>query len=748
MVDTQCFAYDYARRLSSAWTATDNCVNSPTPGNIATVGGPAPYWQSWTYDPAGDRATQTDHDTGGNTANDTTTTYTYPAAGSATDQPHTLTSTTATGPNATVNTASYTYDPSGNTTAITGGSTGNQSLTWNDQNQLATDTTSTGSTSYIYDTNGNLVIRRDPGQTTLFVDDEQVILNTTTNTTTATRYYTLGGVTIGARTPTIDSGNVQILVPDRQGTDQLTIDTATYAVTRRQYLPFGNPRGTTPATWPGGDKGYVGGTPDPTTTLENLGAREYNPANGRFLSADPILEVTDPTQMGGYDYAGNNPVTGSDPTGLEAGSWCVTQACAEAGANSTGLTGYGVQLGGFAGGGTSPPTYIRVSPRVAVQGTSNAERLRKLYIQEIHTFAPAVTNPDEAPPTVEGMAWADICAADHHVCDSELQDMMFFFKPSMDSLLINSCAVESGCGTGASGIVSNPGDSPYSFGGRSSAPPRTINIVTPTACNSFNGSTPVLMSDGTSKSIDQVKVGDTVADAVPGAFLGLPDQHHTVTAVHVTYTDHDYTDVTVNTARGPATITGTAHHLYWDATTHSWTEADQLHLGDQLQTSNDVTVSIIALRNYTATMVTYNLTIGTLHTYYVVAGDTPILVHNTQCRTADGKFANSDGTPGRVGAVDERTTLDQLDIDGASVVRGSVTVTIPGVGKRIYDGAVQIDGTWYGIETKGGTSPLTPRQQAADAWLNTPGNTATSTGRNSGYPLEGTFDSWVPEPGE
>ena len=127
---------------------------------------------------------------------------------------------------------------------------------------------------------------------------------------------------LAVRTVGLNSGNPQFLIPDRQGTDELSIDSATQAVTRRQYLPFGGPRGTAPTVWPGGDKGYVGGTPDPTTSLENLGAREYNPANGRFLSADPIFEQTDPTQMGGYDYAGNNPVTGSDPTGLMSNS-CV-----------------------------------------------------------------------------------------------------------------------------------------------------------------------------------------------------------------------------------------------------------------------------------------------------------------------------------------------------------------------------------------------------------------------------------------
>jgi hypothetical protein len=88
-------------------------------------------------------------------------------------------------------------------------------------------------------------------------------------------------------------------------------------------------------------------------------------------------------------------------------------------------------------------------------------------------------------------------------------------------------------------------------------------------------------------------------------------------------------DVTVSTSHGSATITGTAHHLYWDATTRSWTPADQLRLGDHLQSTNGATTTIVALRDYTTSTVTYNLTINNLHTYYVLASATPILVHNS-----------------------------------------------------------------------------------------------------------------------
>lgn len=310
-VDTQCFTYDYAQRISQAWTATDNCAATPSPGNSASVGGTdAPYWQSWTYDAAGDRQTQTDHATSGVTANDTTTTYHYPTQPSNTDQPTTLTNTTATGPNASADTASYSYDTAGNETGQTGGTPGTETYTWNDQGQLQTTTSSAGATNYVYDAAGNQILRRDPGSSTLILGNDELTLTGTT--VTGVRYYAVGGKTLAERTST---GAVTDLVPDRQGTDQLAIaTTAAQTVARRQYTPFGQTRGSAP-TWVAGDKGYVGGLADPTTSLETLGTRLYSAADGRFLSVDPVFEANDPTQIAGYDYAGNDPVTGSDPTG-------------------------------------------------------------------------------------------------------------------------------------------------------------------------------------------------------------------------------------------------------------------------------------------------------------------------------------------------------------------------------------------------------------------------------------------------
>ncbi|WP_406642538.1 Hint domain-containing protein [Amycolatopsis sp. WGS_07] len=146
--------------------------------------------------------------------------------------------------------------------------------------------------------------------------------------------------------------------------------------------------------------------------------------------------------------------------------------------------------------------------------------------------------------------------------------------------------------------------------------------------NSFAGSTPVLMADGTMKPIEQVKVGDKVRNAEPD---NANTEIHTVTAVHITDTDRDFVDVTVATPGGPKKITSTAHHRWWDATTHTWTDATDLRPGDLLDTPGGGHVAVQTLNRYTSSFRTYNLTIDTTHTYYVLAGATPILVHNNSC---------------------------------------------------------------------------------------------------------------------
>ena len=104
-------------------------------------------------------------------------------------------------------------------------------------------------------------------------------------------------------------------VADHHGTAHLAIDSDTQAVTKRYTTPFGAPRGTNPA-WVD-DKTFLGKPTDTTTGLTHIGAREYDPLIGRFISVDPVMNTTKPLSLNGYTYTENNPVTIADPTGLD-----------------------------------------------------------------------------------------------------------------------------------------------------------------------------------------------------------------------------------------------------------------------------------------------------------------------------------------------------------------------------------------------------------------------------------------------
>jgi RHS repeat-associated protein len=66
-----------------------------------------------------------------------------------------------------------------------------------------------------------------------------------------------------------------------------------------------------------GDHRFLGATRDQASGLTLLGARYHDPVLGRFLSVDPVLDVSIPAHLNAYSYGFNNPVTFSDASGLE-----------------------------------------------------------------------------------------------------------------------------------------------------------------------------------------------------------------------------------------------------------------------------------------------------------------------------------------------------------------------------------------------------------------------------------------------
>ncbi|MBD7950801.1 RHS repeat-associated core domain-containing protein [Oerskovia rustica] len=305
--DTQCFAYDALRRLTEAWTPkTADCGSAGR--TVANLGGPAPYWTSYTHDLVGNRTTSTQHTSTG----DRRSTYAYPAAGA--NQPHALKTVTHTASAPTAPTTdAYTYDAAGNLLTRNLAGEAPQTLTWDAEGKLDSLKEGTeASDEYIYSADGQRLVRHQDGVTTVYLPGGQE-LKLTGSTITGMRYYSFAGKTVASRTANGSAG-VRTLISDHHATAEISINNSTNQLTRRYHDPYGNPRGAAASTWVG-DRGFLN-KPTDSTGLTQVGARYYDAQTGRFISVDPLMDLTDPQQWNGYAYSNNNPTTYSDPTGL------------------------------------------------------------------------------------------------------------------------------------------------------------------------------------------------------------------------------------------------------------------------------------------------------------------------------------------------------------------------------------------------------------------------------------------------
>ncbi|WP_251055524.1 polymorphic toxin-type HINT domain-containing protein [Streptomyces sp. ISL-66] len=147
--------------------------------------------------------------------------------------------------------------------------------------------------------------------------------------------------------------------------------------------------------------------------------------------------------------------------------------------------------------------------------------------------------------------------------------------------------------------------------------------------NSFPAGTPVLMGDGSTRTIEQIKTGDQVLAADPESGNTGPRR---VEATIYTPDDRDFTDITLESATGGGSVTATDHHPFWSQKSRRWADAADLNAGDALRTADGGTVRISGVKHWKTLQPAYNLTVNDLHTYFVLAGRTPVLVHNTSAR--------------------------------------------------------------------------------------------------------------------
>ncbi|PIB08088.1 hypothetical protein B1C81_16915 [Streptomyces sp. HG99] len=651
--DNQCFTYDALRRLSEAWTQDEtSCAGTPS-GSV--LGGPAPYWTSYTYGKTGQRLTETRHDTTGGAGKDIRRTYAYPEPG--TPQVHTLDSITATGPTGTSK-DTYDYDAAGNTTSRTIGGDA-QTLAWDAEGHLTkvTEPVEGGSskvTEYLYDTDGNRLIGRTPTETTLYLGSTEITLPKGSTTPKATRYFDLGN---GHQAVQDDDGTVSFTLADHHGTAQLAVDAATQQLTQRRSLPFGGTRGEEVADWPG-TKGFVGGTDDTRSTgLTHLGAREYDPDTGRFLSVDPLLEIDKPQTLNGYTYAAQNPLAFTDPTGLglacgsgfEEGCGTGVQTRGDGSLSKNGNpTGGGVLYKPPAGksqtgGETNRPVTVQpYGQSVTIQGVyipTQAELAATFpYYHENLDYQHNLENWARSQCT--GVLTGDFCHAVGELgwfggqANIDVREVLGV-RSYVDCYNGKGCK-EAAIDATVSAVTTGLGKiAKVGVTFLKQAIKRGDNI--PIGClvaaaHSFTAGTDVLMADGTSKPIEDVEIGDKVTVTDPHTNKTTVSE---VVATIVTEDDKHFIDLTITTDDATDSLTTTTTHPFWSDSEGAWVEADALKPGMTIRTADGSPATVHTTREFTQHQRTYDLTINETHTYYVLAGQTPVLVHNSSCPEVD-----------------------------------------------------------------------------------------------------------------
>ncbi len=144
---------------------------------------------------------------------------------------------------------------------------------------------------------------------------------------------------------------------------------------------------------------------------------------------------------------------------------------------------------------------------------------------------------------------------------------------------------------------------------------------------SFPVGTLVLLADGSAKPIDQLSVGDNVYAMDPDSGKSGLRQ---VDATMATPDDIDFTVITIEGTQGaPENLTATSNHPFWSPSQKRWVAADDLIPGSTILTTAGRSVTVFGIQHEHTLRTAYNLTVRDIHTYYVLAGTTPVLVHNS-----------------------------------------------------------------------------------------------------------------------
>ena len=167
------------------------------------------------------------------------------------------------------------------------------------------------------------------------------ILSEYNNQNSPSTFYTVGSET--ATGGSSSTASVDYISNDNLGGTNVVTNASDTVVENLSYFPYGQIRiDNTTSSYNGSSRKYIGQLYDGQTQLDYLNARYYNPAQGQFISEDPVFiamgstklkniigsDVTtilsDPQVLNSYSYASDNPIANEDPSGLLTASQAQT----------------------------------------------------------------------------------------------------------------------------------------------------------------------------------------------------------------------------------------------------------------------------------------------------------------------------------------------------------------------------------------------------------------------------------------
>ncbi|MFE7930345.1 ricin-type beta-trefoil lectin domain protein [Streptomyces sp. NPDC057456] len=543
-------------------------------------------------------------------------------------------------------------------------------------------------TTYVYDAMGNRLLERTTAGAVLNLPDTKVSLTTAGKTRYTERTYAgIGGPAVtryreGSNTAAGVAEYLFAQATDLNGTPvaEVRFDAGmTVRTTKRD--PWGEDRAAN--LGPRTHTGFHTGDEDNETGLTHMGAREYDPGTGRFISADPVLDDSDPLQANGYSYANNNPVTHADPSGLTSSASSFDASIAALDAKmaeyqktlnrsigdvilATGwavfkeFIGWNDVVGCFTQGDlwacgsllmdAIPWTSVFSKGKKmwrAFKGTMSAVKAFRAAKRAAEIGMKAAKAAKVALMKAKKAAEAAAAEAKRKAREAAKRAAAAVKKKTntgSKGARGNPAQVKSGRGaqskgssgggkaenkSGGSRSKSGKEDSGGESGGGSGSEGGT--------CNSFTPDTKVLMADGSARAIKDVRAGDRVlatdpdtgetqAETVTAEILGKGVKHLVKVSI----------DVDGKKGSKTAEVTATDKHPFWVPELDEWINATDLKSGEWLRTSAGTLVQITAIKRWTALDATvHNLTVSMLHTYYVLAGAIPVLVHNVNSCQVD-----------------------------------------------------------------------------------------------------------------